>query len=90
MIKTLDLCLLAILLSLGRLVLGQLVVKNDLNSFLARYENLSTYYDLLKVRHDESLQCWLRNPSVSNLISVTGSSGSPRWVPVHRCDHYHT
>lgn len=39
----------AMLLSLGCLVLGQLVIKNDLDSVLARYENVSTYYNLLKV-----------------------------------------
>ena len=48
--------LLAVLLGLGHLVLGQLVVKNDLDSVLARYENVSTYYDLLKVRSDGLLQ----------------------------------
>lgn len=40
------------LMSLGCLVLGQLVVKNDLDSVLARYENVSTYYTFLKVSLD--------------------------------------
>lgn len=42
------LSLLAVFLSLGCLVAGQLVVKNDLDSVLARYDHISTYYNLLK------------------------------------------
>lgn len=77
MIKTLEFCLSAILMGLGRLVLGQLVVKNDLDSFLARSENLSIYYDLLKVVHDEFWQDWLRDSIIPDSMSFTGSSGSP-------------
>lgn len=47
--ETRPLYLLAILASLGCLVLGELVLINDLYRVLARYENLSTYYNLLQV-----------------------------------------
>lgn len=77
MIETLDFYLSAILMGLGRLALGQLVVKNDLDSFLARSENLSIYYDLLKVIHDEFWHNWLRDSIISNSVSLTGLSGSP-------------
>ncbi|KAK2600545.1 hypothetical protein N8I77_010072 [Diaporthe amygdali] len=43
---------LAVLLSLGCLVFGQLVLKNDLDSILASYRNVSTYYNLLKAHPD--------------------------------------
>ncbi|KAL1866048.1 hypothetical protein Daus18300_006949 [Diaporthe australafricana] len=45
-------CVFTVLLSFGCLVLGQLVLKNDLDSILSRYENVSTYYNLLKAHPD--------------------------------------
>lgn len=53
--ETRPLYLLAILASLGCLVLGELVLINDLYRVLARYENLSTYYHLLQVRRLDRL-----------------------------------
>lgn len=43
---------LTMLLSLGSLVFGELVSQNDLFRVLARYESVSTYYNLLKVGVD--------------------------------------
>lgn len=43
---------LAMLFGLGGLAFGELVSQNDLFRALARYESVSTYCNLLKVRVD--------------------------------------
>lgn len=53
MTETRPFYVLAMLLSLGNLVFGELVSQNDLFRALARYESVSTYYNLLKVRVDD-------------------------------------
>lgn len=80
---SLALYLLAVLLSLGRLVLGELISKNDLNTFLASHENLSMFYDIIKVRRDGPWKFRLGDFQVSNLMFDIGLPESPRRGPLY-------
>jgi hypothetical protein len=48
--ETLAFYLLAMPLSLGRLVLGEIGSHNNLDAFLSSHENVSTFYDIIKAR----------------------------------------